>query len=112
MNYSINITDLAEEDILATVKYISNSLKNPIAANNLLDEIERHENILGETPSIYPYVNDEYLSEKGLKYVVIKNYLMFFTIDENNKIVNVIRFLYGRRDWKNILIENQTRIHS
>jgi len=34
MIYSINITDLAEEDILATVKYISNALKNPIAANN------------------------------------------------------------------------------
>jgi len=35
MNYSINITDLAEEDILAAVKYISSALKNPIAANNL-----------------------------------------------------------------------------
>jgi hypothetical protein len=28
---------------------------------------------------------------------------MFFTIDEDEKMVNVIRFLYGRRDWKNIL---------
>jgi len=79
MNYSVNITDLAEEDILATVKYISNVLKNPIAANNLLDEIEKHEKILEETPNIYPFVNDEYLSQKGLKYVMVKNYLMFYT---------------------------------
>ena len=28
---------------------------------------------------------------------------MFFIIDEDKKTVNVIRFLYGRRDWKNIL---------
>jgi plasmid stabilization system protein ParE len=105
MNYSINITDLAEEDILATVRYISNMLKNPIAANNLLDEIERHEKILEDTPNIYPFVHDEYLSEKGLKYVRIKNYLIFYTVDEDNKIVNVIRFLYGRMDWKNILTE-------
>ena len=103
MNYSINITDLAEEDILATAQYISNVLKNPIAANNLLDEIERHEKILEETPNIYPFVQDEYLSEKGLKYARIKNYLIFYTVDEDNKTVNVIRFLYGRRDWKNIL---------
>jgi plasmid stabilization system protein ParE len=103
MNYTINITDLAEEDILATVRYISNALKNPIAANNLLDEIERHEKILEETPNIYPFVKDEYLSEKGVKYVGIKNYLLFYTVDEDNKKVNALRFLYGRRDWKNIL---------
>jgi len=104
MNYSINITDLAEQDILSTVTYISDVLKNNIAANNLLDEINRHEKILEEMPGIYPFVNDEYLSEKGLKYVIIKNYLLFFIINEEDKIVNVVRFLYGRRDWKNIII--------
>jgi len=103
MNYSLNITDLAEEDILATVRYISGALKNPIAANNLLDEIELHEKILEDTPNIYPFVNDEYLSEKGLKYIRIKNFLMFYIIDEGTRIVNVIRFLYARRNWKDIL---------
>ena len=107
MNYSVNITDLAEDDILATIKYISSVLKNPIAANKLLDEIEKHEKILEEMPNIYPFVHDEYLSQKGIKYVMIKNYLMFYTIDENNKIVNVIRFLYGRMNWQIILREDK-----
>jgi len=106
MKYSLNITDIAEEDILSTVKYIANELKNPIAANTLLDEIEKHEKILEETPGIYPSVHDEYLAEKGLKFVTIKNFLLFFTIDKKNKTVNIIRFLYGRRDWKNILKNN------
>jgi toxin ParE1/3/4 len=106
MNYSLNITDIAEEDILSTVKYIANELKNPIAANNLLDEIEKHEKILEETPGIYPSVHDEYLAEKGLKFVTIKNFLLFFTIDKKNKTVSIIRFFYGRRDWKNILKNN------
>jgi plasmid stabilization system protein ParE len=103
MNYSLNITDIAEEDILSTVRYIANVLKNSIAANNLLDEIEKYEKILEDTPGIYPFVYDEYLSGRGLKYVPIKKHLLFYTIDEKNKIVNIIRFLYGRRDWKNIL---------
>jgi len=106
MNYSLNITDIAEEDILATVKYISNELKNPVAANNLLDDIEKHEKVLEKTPAIYPFVHDEHLAGKGLKYVIIKNFLLFYTIDKKSKIVNVIRFLYGRRDWKNILRNN------
>ena len=103
MNFSLNITDLAEEDILSTVRYIANSLKNPIAANNLLDEIERYEGILENTPNIFPFVSDEYLAKKGLKYVMIKNYLLFYTVDDDSKIVTVTRFLYGRRDWKNLL---------
>jgi len=36
MNYSINITDIAEEDILTTARYINNILKNSTAANNPL----------------------------------------------------------------------------
>jgi len=103
MIYSLYITDIAEEDILAAVQYIANVLKNPAAADNLLDEIERHEKILEETPGIYPFVRDEYMAERGLKYAIIKNFLLFYTVDEANKTVTVIRFLYGRRDWKTIL---------
>jgi hypothetical protein len=39
--YSVHITDIAEEEILTTVRYIADVLKAPIAANNLLDEIEK-----------------------------------------------------------------------
>jgi plasmid stabilization system protein ParE len=108
MNYSLNITDIAEEDILETVRYITNVLKNPVAANSLLDEIERYEKILEDTPGIYPFVHDEYLAGKGLKYVIIKNFILFYAINERDKIVNIVRFLYGRRDWKNILRINET----
>ena len=101
--YFVNITDIAEQDILSAVKYIADVLKAPIAANNLLDEIERHEEILENTPNIYPYVHDEYLAEKGLRFVMIKKYIIFYTVNENKKEVNVIRFLHSRRDWHNIL---------
>jgi plasmid stabilization system protein ParE len=104
--YLLNITDIAEEDILNTVTYIADVLKAPAAANNLLDEIERHEEILENTPNIYPFVPDEYLAQEGLRFSMIKNYLMFYTVKKKKKTVTVIRFLYGRRDWKNILITN------
>ena len=101
--YSLNITNAAEEDILNTAKYIADVLKAPMAANNLLDEIDKHEEILKHTPNIYPFVPDKYLAAKGVKFTPVKNYMMFYTVNEANKIVTVIRFLYGRRDWKNIL---------
>jgi len=81
--YFLNITDIAEEDILSTVRYIANVLKAPMAANNLLDEIEKYEEILENTPNIYPFVSDEYLAKKGLRLVMVKNYIMFYTINED-----------------------------
>jgi len=101
--YSLIITEIAEEEILNTVKYIADSLKAPTAANNLLDEIERHQEILENTPNIYPFVPDEYLAQKGLRFTMIMNYMMFYTVNEDEKLVTVIRFLYGRRDWITIL---------
>lgn len=101
--YFLNISELAENDILSTIKYIANVLTAPMAANKLLDEIEKYEGILEDTPDIYPRVPDEYLARRGLRYVMIKNFMMFFTVNEEEKTVNVIRFLYGRRDWKNLL---------
>jgi len=101
--YSVNITKIAEEDILSAINYIANVLKAPMAANKLLDDIEKQEEVLENMPNIYPLVHDEYLAAKGLKFVIIRNYLLFHIVNEDEKVVSVIRFLYGRRDWKNIV---------
>jgi plasmid stabilization system protein ParE len=101
--YSVHITDIAEEEILTTVKYIADVLKAPIAANGLLDEIEKYATMLENTPDIFSFAPDDYLRAKGIRYVMVKNYMMFYTINETEKTIDVIRFLYGRRDWKNIL---------
>ncbi|MDR3301723.1 MAG: type II toxin-antitoxin system RelE/ParE family toxin [Spirochaetaceae bacterium] len=104
--YSVHITDIAEEDIVSAVKYISGVLNAPAAANRLLDEIEKHETILEHTPNIFPFVPDEPLTNNGIKYAMVKNYMLFYIIHEEDKIVTVLRFLYGRRDWKNIISAN------
>jgi plasmid stabilization system protein ParE len=105
--YFVDITDIAENDILVTVDYIANVLKVPIAANNLLDELEKVEHRLAENPYIYPRVPDDYLAETGLRFVMVKNFILFYTVKDEEQKVYGIRFLYGRRDWKNILGEEK-----
>jgi len=83
--YSLNISKLAENDISSTLTYIAKVLVAPMAADKLLDEIEKYEEILEDTPSIYKRVPDEYLAKRGLRYVIIKNFLMFFTVNEEKK---------------------------
>jgi hypothetical protein len=43
---TLHITDIAEEEILTTVKYIADVLRVPIVANNLLDELKNLKNIM------------------------------------------------------------------
>ena len=52
-------------------------------------------------------VQDEFLASLGIRSIKVKNYLIFYNIeeDENNKYVNAISFMYNKRDWINILKE-------
>jgi plasmid stabilization system protein ParE len=110
--YSVYITDIAEEDILSTAEHIATILKSPIAANDLLDEIEKHKIPLESTPNMFSFVSDEYFRTKGIKYITVKDYMLFYTVDEDKKTVHIIRFLYGDKDWKDwrrILEVNNTK---
>jgi len=40
------------------------------------------------------------------------NYLIFYNIEEDNKYVNAISFMYNKRDWINILKENMLIVNN
>jgi len=103
--FKINYTTLAEEDLLSTLDYISGILKSPSAAENLLNAIEENIKILEENPFIFPLDQDEYIHKLGIRYILIKNYFLFYTIEEDTGTVSIIRIMYARRDWINLLKE-------
>lgn len=51
--YSIKITTEAETDLSEIYEYISSVLKNPIAADNILNEIENSFKALVDNPEMY-----------------------------------------------------------
>ncbi|MDA3834456.1 MAG: type II toxin-antitoxin system RelE/ParE family toxin [Spirochaetales bacterium] len=101
--YKVNYTTPAQEDLVSIMKYISSILKAPTAAEDLLDKIEKETEILEENPLIFPFSQDEYITKHGIRYMLIKNYFIFYTIDEDSKTVSIIRIMYARRDWINLL---------
>ena len=103
MNYKIHITRRAELDLSEAADYIEFSLRNPIAADALLDEIETQFNALADFPEQFELAGDPVLKSWGIRFAVLKNYLAFYVIDEEKRIIHIIRFLYGKRDWVPIL---------
>ena len=48
-------------------------------------------------------MDDPVLKAWGIRFTLVKNYIAFYVISENNHTVYIVRFLYGKRDWITIL---------
>lgn len=103
IRYGVYISEPAEADILDVFKYIASQLNSPVSALNMVDAIEEALNSLEEMPYRYPPVSDERLAAMGYRKLTLKNYIIFFTVDEESKVVDIERILYARRDWLSIL---------
>ena len=101
--YRIDISEPAENDLLDIVRYISSQLSAPISAINMMELLESAMDGLSVMPQRCPFVADERLARLGYRKLPVKNYIVFFSIDEYNNVVDVERILYGRRDWLRII---------
>ena len=103
MSYHLHITSTAEHDIMRAVDYIEFVLKNPQAADNLLDVVTKQIETLSDFPQKFRIVDDPVLASWEIRFVIINNYLAFYTINEEKQTVIVVRFLYKKRNWYSIL---------
>ena len=103
MSYQLYITSTAEHDIMRAVDYIEFVLKNPQAADNLLDAVTEQIGTLSDFPQNFRLVDDSVLASWKIRFVIINNYLVFYTIDEEKQTVIVVRFLYKKSNWCSIL---------
>jgi toxin ParE1/3/4 len=101
--YRVDISESAENDLRDIVRYISTQLSAPMTALKMMDTVEEAITGLAVMPQKCPSVADERLVMIGYHKLAVKNYLVFFTIDERSEVVNIARILYGRRDWHHIL---------
>lgn len=101
--YRVDISEPAENDLRDIVRYISAQLSAPITALKLMEIIEEAMASLALMPQKGPFVTDERLAILGYRKLFVKNYIVFFRIDEKSKVVDVERILYARRDWQHIL---------
>ena len=100
MKYNIHVTQAAERDMVNAYDYIDLVLKNPTAADKLLDVADEKIGALADFPHKFEVVSDKLLSLWGIRFTIVMNYLAFYTVDDATQTV---RFLYGNRNWITIL---------
>ena len=101
--YTLEYLPSARQDMIEIVRYISRELKNPSAANRLAAELIEAGNSLLSFPYAYPV----HLPVRPLRHeyrkLPVKNYFMFYWVDEDKKVITVARVLYGKRALERLL---------
>lgn len=99
--YKRIVSELAHEDIRNIIAYMKDVLCAPEAAADFADEVQQCYTRLKSNPFMYAMCKDERLAKEGYRKALIKNYVLVFKVNEEQKVVNIYRFFYGAEDYPN-----------
>ncbi len=105
MRYEVKLTPQAIEQIGETVEYISKVLLAPETARKWADTLQSEISKLDSMPLRYPLTEEEPWHTKGIRKMAVKNFLVYYLVDEEKKAVWVTAVIYGRRDQTSALLD-------
>ena len=105
MSYSIRVTPNAVEQIGMIVEYISDTLQVPETALRWSDFLKKEISKLAEMPGRYRLVEDAPWHSLGIHVFPVKNFVVYFWINEAESTVCVTAVVYQRRDQLGALID-------
>ncbi len=97
--YKIQLSIKAKNDYKKIINYIKNELLEPSIANKYTELINNAIQTLEYSPQKYSIIDDDAIKKIEFRKLVIKNYMVFYKINEKEKIVEVYRILYGASNW-------------
>jgi len=97
--FTIHLLRAAEDDLSEIYEYIAS--ENLKAAELILTRIEKNLQLLTRQPHLGRIPNDEELVRMGYRYVVIGDYLAFYTLEGQTVLVH--RIIHGARDYLGLL---------
>jgi len=96
--YIVKISEQAQEQMQEIAHYIAYTLKAPDAALHLLDTLENAILSLSQFPQRVALTDEEPWGRYGIHRLPVKNYLVYFWVDEENHKVQITAVVYGKRE--------------
>ncbi len=96
--YKLSYLPLANHDIADAVNYIADELFAPKAALDLLDALDKSISRLKDFPYSCRVYQPVKPLEQEYRILTVKNYAVFYTVDEQQKLVEITRVICAKRD--------------
>lgn len=103
MQYTVKMTLNAMEQVSEIISYISKVLLVPDTATKWADYLQKEILGLNIMPSRFPLIDKEPWRSKGIHKMLIKNFIAYYWINEDDMTVWITAVVYGRRDQLNAL---------
>lgn len=99
--YKVSFSPEAVDDLKEIKQYIKDELCNEQAAKNTVAKILKKVKMLSDFPESGSSLSAIIGFETDYRYLICDNYIAFYRIE--NKNVLIVRVLYGRRNYMQIL---------
>ena len=99
MEYRVKLTDQFLDEFEEICDYISNKLKNIDASNRLREKVIYNILLLENSPRMCNEIEKADRTERQYRRLVVNNYVILYTIDEEEKIVYIAHIYYSGRNY-------------
>lgn len=101
--FGYRLTNRAESDLDEIVRYIAVELANPQAASDFVDNLQAHIEEARPFPESGSLVQNEFLQVDNVRKKLVGNYIMYYLPEMEEKLIYVLRIVYGKRNMDEIL---------
>lgn len=106
-SYFVVYSPKAKDDLKEIYSYIAFTLLAPNTAQGQVNRIRKVIRSLNFMPTRNPVVDWEPWKSKKMHKIPVDNFVVFYTVDDRNDIVTVIRIVYGGRDIASIIVDSE-----
>ena len=103
MKYKIIRTDKADEQLREIIFYIADDSGSTDIALNYLDKIETAIRRSEEFPMSGSIPRYSILRKQGYRALIAERHLVFYKVNEDEKVVTIYAIVDGRREYRNLI---------
>lgn len=103
MNCRIKITATAKEDLREIALYIAEQSGDKAFAARFVGELREKCKILEQFPESGSHPKDRVLISSGYRFLVHKNYLIFYLYEKEENAVYIMAFFNAKRDYMRVM---------
>ena len=103
MEYEVRITLQAQAHLREIRDYIAQKLLAPEAAKSTVQRLGTVMASLSQMPKRVPLIEEEPWRTEVVRVRAVKNFLIYFWVNEAEKTVQIIAVIYARRDQTSVL---------